>query len=357
PGGSDLDLVGYLTGGEKPRFEGRIAAASNNLRGRLDWLEIDVRNVPPARLTAFAVASGVTLEPQRVTLDDSVFRLDTMTAKGGAVYDLGPNPRLAVTADLDRLDISDYLAPGRTCLGPEAGAAVPPVARTGDAKAGPAAAEAALGALTVSFKFSVDRLSCRPLEGEKVALDLTIDGGRLEIAALEAQQLLGLAVEAGGRIEDFAGKPRFDLALAAKGPSLLAVERAFPGMLPAPARRLGSVDIKAGLKGEATDLRFSTSGRVGQTNLKAEGRMTREGEVVKAMDLAFSGRNSSLAALIDPWDLGLAPPAQPDDRAVAIEGAVKGGAQGYDLDVSADLAGAKVAARGSLTPVGQGQDS
>src|SRR5690606_26804411 len=125
-------------------------------------------------------------------------------------------------------------APGRTCLGPEAGAAPPPV-RAAEAQTGPAAAEAPFGALAVTFKFSVDRLSCRPLEGEKVALDLTMEGGLLEIASLEAQQLLGLAVEAGGRIEDFAGKPRFDLALSAKGPSLLAVERAFPDVLPAPA--------------------------------------------------------------------------------------------------------------------------
>ena len=84
PGGSDVSLLGFLSFIEgEPRFDGEVAAASDNLRSLLDWAGVEAGALPPDRLRGFSYASKVKLTPTAIEVQDINVRLDASTMTGG----------------------------------------------------------------------------------------------------------------------------------------------------------------------------------------------------------------------------------------------------------------------------------
>ena len=86
PGGSDVTLFGavdWATG--TPRLIGQIEAVSDNLRAMLDWLEIDVSDVPADRLRKFGFSARVLAASQEVgEVSHGSFRYRLMTGVDNA---------------------------------------------------------------------------------------------------------------------------------------------------------------------------------------------------------------------------------------------------------------------------------
>ncbi len=346
PGGSDVDMIGTLTGGDKPRFEGRIATASNNLRALLDWMQIEIKGVPPGRLTNFAIVSGITMDDTQTRFTDAVFRLDTMTAKGQVNYTPGPKPALALNAAVDRLDVTSYLAEGSQCGLP---AETDPKANRSQSTLGPQD-DFDIGNLNLVLKLTVDRFSCRPLDGQAVSIDASLNSGSLVLNAFKAKDLLGLQVNAQGKVNDLKKTQRFDVSMTASGDSLAAVGKAFPNLLPAAPEKIGSTTIKARAHGTPEAMTVAVSGNLGATSFGADGQMAFiDTKGLSDFSLDVTAKNPSFAALSKQWDLDIEPPTPADDSAVSLDGQLKGRGDTTSFDIAGRVAKGTINAQGNTT--------
>ncbi|MDA5195093.1 AsmA family protein [Govanella unica] len=351
PGGSDVDVAGILTTGEAPRFDGRIVTASNNLRVLLDWMDVEIKGVPPGRLTGFAIASTLAVDRSGYRFSDAVFRLDDMMARGEVVYEPGDAPVIGVTAHADRLSLGNYLAPGSDCVG--GGSDDNLNARVFDGALAPTDGFD-VGSLTLTLKLTVDKFSCRPITGHAVTIDAKLTGGRFELDRFKAQDLLGLAVDGKGHIETIANQPRFDFHMSAEGQSLAGLGTAFPQLLPIKAdKAAGKVSLKGKVEGTLDELRLSLGGQAGAATVTAKAELGftkqkhRGGRGLVGMAVEVAAKGPSFAAFTDQWDFGFGTPAAADDHAYALTAGYRGTSQKADVDIKAALAGATVTLTGS----------
>ena len=118
PGGADLSLTGTLSNGAAgPRFDGRIEAAADNLRGVLSWLGADVDQIPADRLRKMSFSGKLQGSRRQVSLTEVDLRVDVSRLAGGVVVALRDRPGLGIGLSIDSLNVDAYL--------PRPGAAVP----------------------------------------------------------------------------------------------------------------------------------------------------------------------------------------------------------------------------------------
>jgi hypothetical protein len=114
PGGSAISLAGDVAPADgQPSFAGVLEASSDNLRGLLGWLGVDVASVPNDRLRNLAFASRVTATPTEVQLGEIDMRLDSSKIAGGIVIAM-PNetraqPAFGIGLALDQINVDAYM--------------------------------------------------------------------------------------------------------------------------------------------------------------------------------------------------------------------------------------------------------
>ena len=114
PGGSAISLAGDVAPADgQPSFAGVLEASSDNLRGLLGWLGVDVAAVPNDRLRNLAFASRVTATPTEVQLGEIDMRLDDSKIAGGIVIALPgetrAQPAFGIGLALDQINVDAYM--------------------------------------------------------------------------------------------------------------------------------------------------------------------------------------------------------------------------------------------------------
>ena len=273
PGGSDFALSGVLsTPAAVPTFDGRLDGAADNLRGVLQWLGLDVGEIPADRLRKTIFSSRVTATPQLVTFSDIDLLMDVTRVNGGVSIAVRERPGLGIGLAVNRLDLDAYLPQDkRETAAPSAGdgAAVQPGGQSGASENAPPAQAGAAPDLSFldSFDANLDlRIGSLSYQGallRDLHLDGTLQAASLALRSLEIADLSGAALQASGQIDRLADAPSLNgrLALQVADPGRLAplIGKAARDLEPLGAFSLDTA-LQGSLEALALDGRLSAQG-------------------------------------------------------------------------------------------------
>ncbi len=268
PGSSDVSLSGQLSlAPQGPRFGGTVAATSDNLRGLLHWLGVDIAAVPPERLRRLVLKTGVDASPGQVTLRDIDLSLDVSRLTGGVAVALRDRPGFGIGVTLDRINLDAYLpepaaAPAATpapaqqaAPGTTQGEGTAPQGEAGAAPAPPPAGLPLLGRFDANIDMKVGQMTYRGLPLNGLRLDATLQRGGLVVREFSVADLAGSRGRFAGSLANVDRDPALDGSLDVSVAALSRLAKAFGvstgGQLP-----LESFTLSGAVNGNREQLRF-----------------------------------------------------------------------------------------------------
>ncbi len=372
PGGSDASLTGTVapageTGQTGLRFDGRLEAGSDNLRGILDWVGVDVAEIPASRLRKMSLTTNIGATQSDIMLSDVDLRFDLSQITGGVAVALRERPGVGIGLALDKIDLDAYLPAERQAdrsigAAPESGASEAPTAAEARASGAQEAAAtrpvfvapAGLADFDANFDLRVGQMTLREITAANLYLDATLQQGSVALRELLIGDIAGGAkIRLAGTFAALTTAPVVDAAYDLSTPNPAGIAKAL-GMEPGPLAKAKSLDFSGTVKGgqdqlavtsevKALDGRFAAKGRVNPLAVPLE------------FDLDLSGKHGELAKLVTALvpDLDLDPSTGALDLSAKVAGtpekislsAVKGQLGPLTLDggLTADLGGAEPA--------------
>ncbi|HZD24959.1 MAG TPA: AsmA family protein, partial [Alphaproteobacteria bacterium] len=344
PGGSDASLSGRVVTDDKgPRFDGRLEMLSDNLRGLLNWLDVDVGAVPAGRLASLVVTADVSATPDLVQVGNANIRLDAATITGGGAIRVQSRPSFGVALSVDRLNLDGYLpentgsaeaaqAKGKAGAKPPAGGQASPLALLDD--------------FDSNLSLRVGQLTVNGVDLRGLDADLGLVHGDLTIRKAAVADVTGSAFSLSGTAKGFDKQPQVDLRLQATAKDMAALSQ-LAGLEASslPAGLAGS-RLDASVKGTMAALKLDATARSADTALSLQG------EVAKLpgppeVDLRYRLANPSFAALARSAGLGLAPEREADGP-IELSGGLKGGLAALQATAKLALAGGSAEAEGRI---------
>jgi len=350
PGGSAISLAGDVAPADgQPSFAGVLEASSDNLRGLLGWLGVDVVSVPNDRLRNLAFASRVTATPTEVQLGEIDMRLDNSKVAGGIVVALPSatraQPAFGIGLALDQINVDAYM--------PAATAETTEQAADGEGGGNPLSALAPLADVDANVELRVGSLTLNGQQVEGLHVDGTLQGGTLTLRDLSVTKFAGGAGTVTGTLSDLAGDPRYDMNIDVDvADATRAMQLA--GMADAPAD-LGRMTIAGTLAGGATDVAYDLAFTIAGIGAEGSAKGTASGldAGIPRIDSVFSldaGDAGPLFALA-----GIPVPDGADLGALSVSGNAKSGEDDLIYDVTFSLSGA--GAQGSFKGTASGLSS
>ena len=281
PGGSDVSVTGVLASAEAAagpelRFTGRLEAASDNLRGMLQWLGVGVASVPPERLRRMSLSAKIDAGASQATLSDIDLRIDVSRVTGGIAVALRERPGFGIGLAIDKLNLDAYLPrAGARAAAPregQAGQAGEAGQETAAAPAGAAGPLAVLAGFDANLDLSMGSLSLGGVTARELRLDATLKRGAVELRDVTIGDLAGSKLRLSGTLSDLAATPSIaaEVTLSVPDPGKLA---RLVGQDASALARLGAFELtgtvtgtlaRADFDAELTALggRFGAAGRV-----------------------------------------------------------------------------------------------
>ncbi|MEE8534960.1 MAG: AsmA family protein, partial [Kiloniellales bacterium] len=259
PGGSDVSVTGVVApvksaAGPALRFTGRFEAGSDNLRGMLQWLGVDIASVPPGRLRRMSLSTNIDASASQAILSDIDLRIDVSRATGGIAVALRKRPGFGIGLAIDKLNLDAYLpSEGAGDIAGQAGQAgdtgqgtvAATAGRDDQAAGGPFAA---LAGFDANLDFSLGSLSLRGVTARNLKLDATLQQGSVTIREFEIGDLAGSTARLSGMLLDLATTPSIsaEVALSVPNPAKLA---RLAGLEPAALARIGALELTGTVQG------------------------------------------------------------------------------------------------------------
>jgi uncharacterized protein involved in outer membrane biogenesis len=255
PAGSNV-LVANLPlplGGQAPAIpDGRVEAHSDNLRGLLEWLGIELSSVPAGRVGRFDLKASVRSDGKTVQIANLDATLDSSRLTGGLAMAWRGRPGLGVRANLDRINLDAYLPP--------AGAKAKPAA------APAAAAKAAGNPLQTLETFDLDlvaeigTLTYRetPIQGVKLAMELV--NGKLTVKDLSARDLAGAQADLKLTADKLSTNPAFSTTYSLRAPDARRLIKFMSGAdAPPAAGAAGALSLTGTATGTRDEFKIDTA--------------------------------------------------------------------------------------------------
>lgn len=346
PGSSDVSLFGFVEApAGVPAFDGQVEANSDNLRGLLDWLEIDVNKVPAERLRKLTASSAIKVSMDKLTITDLDLAVDTMRMRGGVAIALRDRLGLGIGLSLDKINLDAYLPAEATAAGgagknapaqPDAAQPVEAVAG-GDTKG-----IAALAGFDAIVQAKVGEVTWRGTAIRGVNLDATLQGGNLELRDASVVSLGGATARFSGTLGDIASTPNADLALTIAAADADALLR-LAGVTPPVA--VGAARIDGTLAGDFDALRLDLALQALQANAKVSGTL-KQPLAAPVYDLLLKVSHAEAARLFAL--LSGEVPGKATLGAFALDGTVVGSADGAKFDLASRVGKGSASLKGDL---------
>lgn len=319
PGGSDISLSGVVTPGAPDsraplRFDGRLESGSDNMRGLLDWLGVDVTDVPASRLRKMNLNTKVSASTQDIVLSDIDLRFDLSRVSGGVAVALRDRLGLGIGLALDKIDLDAYLPAGPQAGGPsrampESGTAAPAPAPA-DATAqqpsrGGLAAPAALKDFDANFDLRIGQITVAGYDAANLHFDATLQQGSFALRELLIGDLGGAKARLVGTFTNITDSPALDAAYDLSVPDTARLAKMF-GAETAPWAKAGKARVSGSVSGKPDALNIDTVIEALNGRFGAKGALQPIAVPIK-FDLALSGKHPDIAQLaksVAP-DLGL----------------------------------------------------
>lgn len=284
PGGSDLVMAGSLAAADgAPTADLRLEGNAENLRGLLDWLQLDLRGVPADRLRRASLSARVQGRPDRFDVTGVDLRIDTSRVTGGLAYVDRGRPAFGVRLDIDRLSLDAYRSePPPTVARPQDGARAPDAA----ARAPDALVAELLGKADVNLRLTAESLIAANTAVQGLVLDAQSAGGVITVRDVSVTDVAGVTAKMSGQIGGLAPLRNAHLTLEAKAATLAGVPRlvAWPAVLPLP-EHLGAAAVRGRLAGDADKVALELTIDAAGGRLEAGGSVGRLVAGPAALDL------------------------------------------------------------------------
>ncbi|WP_142848116.1 AsmA family protein [Telmatospirillum sp. J64-1] len=307
PGGTDVTTFGTLT----PRdgqavVDGRIEANSDNLRTLLQWLEVDVSQVPADRLRRFSLSGQVQGTLDEVTMRGVDIQLDTSRLSGAVTMrTTGDRPAFGINAVLDTVALDAYLPPPgeaqpeqqqqqqtQTQQQPQQQTEQPDPAN-------PLAGLDALNAFDANIRFRANQVTYGGTTLEGVGLDATLLRGTLTLREAGIATLPGGSLSLSGVISGFGGGEfsLSDFAYDLRSLQPARLLRMFDITPPLPPEDLGSIAVTGKLDGNLENILVTSRNEIAGATLRMDGTVAAPFTAPR-WDLAVEASHSNFTQLI-----------------------------------------------------------
>ncbi|HYC65323.1 MAG TPA: AsmA family protein [Reyranellaceae bacterium] len=213
-------------------------------RETLAWFGMKTDAIPKERLQRLEIKGRFTGSAGKVQVSDATFTLDDQQGKGAAEVVLGPPTALALTLDIERLDLDAYVPPkprGIDISLPTVAAPTTPVATA------PPAPDTAGVPITVKAKLG--KLLFRTEVFIGIDSDVVLQGKLVKLNSLRIANALGGArASLRGQVSDLDTTPKYDLTVDINAPDADRV-MGFVGIPVLRGGPIGAASITGGVAG------------------------------------------------------------------------------------------------------------
>lgn len=289
PGSSDIALTGSLQEADgAPQFTGRLDAASDNLRGFLNWVGADVGRIPPDRLRRMSLSGRVAGSAKQITFSDLDIRMDLTRLSGGVVIVPRARPGLGIGLALDSINLDGYLPSDSE----DSGRLGQPQPQDGEQAAG---GLALLDRFDANINLRAGALTLHGLNAKDVQLDATLQRGVLEFRTARIGDLAGGKLNYQGTVKQIGEAPQVDgkLELSVAEPTRLA---SWLGHVPEALAGLPPFDLSGQVTGGMDALEVDVAASGGDGEIALSGTIHPAASPLD-FDLRLTGRHPEIAAL------------------------------------------------------------
>ena len=308
PGGSDVTLGGTISEWQDQglRFEGSFEAASDNLRGLLQWLGMNLSHVPPDRFRKASLQTRFDADGRQLNLTDIDLRLDVSRANGGVAMAIRERPAFGIGLAIDQLNLDSYLTS-------------PSEREETSAKATLGFADLQLlSGFDANIDMQVGKLTLHDLPLRGVRIEGTLQNGVLDLRETSVSDLLGNSGRFTGKLQSSVDNPKVKgvVELNLRSLERLARQVNVPSDV---IGQLGPIGL-SGLVDAAPDLvELNLTAEVLGGELSLSGDLSpREPDL--GLDLAIAARHPSAEALAKKLDLPLTSVEGPANFEVGLKG-------------------------------------
>ena len=340
PGGSEVGIVAALEPADAGRWRwtGRLTAASDNVRGLLQWLDAEPGGVPADRLRKLTMKARLSGAGQTVQVSEIDAMLDSSHVTGGVTAVLRARPGFGVGLAIDELNLDAY-RPREPAAGTEE----------------PGAAQNPLARFDSNFNLAIAQLTYGGQRLQAVRAEGTLQNGDLALKQLSARTPSGGSARLAGGIAGAAGKEpqlALEIDLAAKdGAELVRLVG-----LPDPEAKLGAMSLSGTAAGKSGAVAVDVS--ILSEGYEADGKLT---GTLAALRPALRGSGKVQANLRNP--ARLAPLLDLDPKRlgglgrVAVAGEIVRDADRLTADLTLSAPDPKLTAAIAGTRTGEGEDA
>lgn len=245
PGGSEITLFGFLAPQDgAPRFEGHIELTSDNARGLLDWLQIDLAGVPADRLRKLEFKGMVVGTQEEVQISNAEIALDSSNMTGGVTVALRQRPAFGLSMSIDRINLDAYMPPPAAATEGSGDAGGDGATESGGApKRSEGLGFAGLNEFDANLQANIGRLTYNDTQIQGISFDGTLYAGALTVRNLSVEDLAGAQAKLTATVGDFATQPTVKGALDFRAEDLGRLSRLAALTLPVPPELLGAVAL------------------------------------------------------------------------------------------------------------------
>ena len=354
PGGTDVDLAGRLTAnGNGQWMEGVGEIATEDLRGTLSWLGVDVGAVPADRLRHLSASADLSANGDRLSASNLDIRVDTTRIAGNVSIETSERPQIAADLAVDAVNVDAYLldagpAPSRATGDADTApqeAAQPTPGRAGDNVGD--GAWPVLDEIDADVALKIDALTYEGVRLAGLEFDGALDHSDLTLRRASVADAAGASILLSGTGRTVGTAPSFDLAVKGAADSLdgvLALLDIDPDIR---AEAFGKVTLNGALAGDEDVLSINLALAAGAAQASLAGTVEQPfGAPAAALLLNLRAEDAaSLARTI-----GLTPPPIVVRLgALTMEGGIGGDLASVAINMSAETAGATLQVAGKVT--------
>ncbi|MDP6707450.1 MAG: AsmA family protein [Alphaproteobacteria bacterium] len=328
PGNGRVSLSGVVTAAKAaPVFEGRLSLDQKDLRPLLKWAEVAPPRVGKERLRRLVASSAVRADAESLALSDLKLRLDDSTLTGKLLFRPGPRPWIGGELRLDGIALDDYVPEASSGKGPKASPLAP------------------LAGLDGELGLRAGEIVWQGRSVRDVWTRLALRAGQLEIQELRIGNLGGGVLEAGGKIRDLAGKPRFELGYSLNVKAVGGLVRFLDPARPPPRPAIGPLALSGSAQGGLAAVDWRARLSIGQARAELDGSLagldgTPSYGLNYDLEAPDAGPLFALAAVTPPL-----PPAKLG--AVRAAGRIDGSAARIAIDTTIAALGANAVVKGT----------
>ncbi|VAX03761.1 hypothetical protein MNBD_ALPHA03-778 [hydrothermal vent metagenome] len=340
PGGASLAFKGQITPPDALEktgiaLTGDMVVKASNLRGMLDWLKLDTADIPAGQLTQFSYKSGLKVTSDLMQLYEMNGKLDAIHYQGGISYAIAPRPSYGITLNLKNLNLDSYVIQEKKPLNETANETI-------DLKK----IFAQLSEFDVNYTIALSNITAGGFKIRSGQLNGLLLDGELDAKTIRFNDVAGVNIKASGRGANFGSKPEFTLTLSADAKSLAGLQRNIKSDYFIDLRKLGDMKLTASLSSTLEKMDVDIKSHFGVKKLNVIGTI-RSATLKKFPDIGSASldidlQSTSLAALVDQLDLGMAKPRAADDRPVRLRGRIKTSSDIVDIDGKINIAAGEI---------------